>query len=113
MNLLKYTKLRFWSRPIRFWFQRRRRGWDDSVTWNLDQQVAAWLAPRLRRFRELNYGFPYGSTPESWDAELDEMIWAAEWYAKYAYETGCDPQDRERAMKGLKQVMERLPELWW
>lgn len=104
---------RSWWRPIRFWWQRRTRGWDDSVTWNLDQQVAVWLAPRLRRFRELNNGFPHGSTSESWDAELSEMIWAAQWYAENAYNHECDPQDWERAMKGLQQVTARLRELWW
>ncbi len=100
-------------RSIRFWWQRRTRGWDDSVTWNLDQQIAAWMAPRLRRFRELNNGFAHDTTFEKWDAELDEMIWSAEWYAANAYENDKSKDDWERATKGLRVVMERLPELWW
>ncbi len=104
---------RLWWRAVRFWWQRRTRGWDDSVTWNLDQQLAAWLAPRLRRFRELDSRSPpYGSTADEWDAELGEMIWAAEWYAKNAY-TICDVQDWERARRGLHQVIARLGVLWW
>ncbi len=101
----------FW-RAIRFWWQRRTRGWDDSVTWNLDQQIAVWLAPRLHRFRELNNGFPSDSSPDDWDAELDEMVWAAEWYAKNVYETR-DKQEWTRAMYGIRQVTVRLKELWW
>lgn len=102
----------YW-RSVRFWWQRRTRGWDDTVTWNLDQQIAALLGPRLRRFRELNNGFPYGTTYESWNTELDEMCWAADWYAENAYEFDVDPKDYERAIRGLKNVMERLRELWW
>jgi hypothetical protein len=83
------------------------------VTWNLDQQIAAWLAPRLRRFRELNNGFPHDVTSKQWDAELDEMVWAAEWYAQNAYGSDIDPKEWRRARRGLKRVMKRLPDLWW
>ncbi len=109
-----HGKLSLFWRALRFWWQRRTRGWDDSVTWNLDQQLVVWLAPRLRRFKELNDGFPPGSTPASWDAELDEMIWAAEWYAENAYTngSGCIEQDWDRANRGLKQMIVRLPNLW-
>ncbi len=115
MNKLFKThgKLFLFWRAIRFWWQRRTQGWDDSVTWDLDQQLAAWLAPRLRRLKELNDGFPSYSSPDEWDAELDEMVWAAEWYAGNAYETGQNKQDWERAVRGLQQVTIRLPDLWW
>jgi hypothetical protein len=72
-----------------------------------------WLSPRLRRFRELNNGFPDEATPESWDAELDEMVWAAEWYAENAYNFDCDRNEWDRAVRGLQQITERLPQLWW
>jgi len=109
-TITKYGKVK---RAIRFWWQRRTRGWDDSVTWNLDQQIAEWLAPKLRRFKELHNGYPHNSTPEKWNIELDEMIWSAEWYAENAYTYDCDPQEYQRAMNGLKQIMTRLHELWW
>jgi hypothetical protein len=50
---------------------------------------------------------------ETWDEMLDEMIWAAEWYAENAYEVGLHRQDWERAKRGLRQVTARLSELWW
>ena len=109
----------FSLRTLRFFWQRRTRGWDDSVTWNLDQEVASFLAPRLRRFIELNNGFPNGSTEEEWDEELEEMCWGAEWYAENAYEHPSIEEaekfdeDMRRAQKGLLLVMERLRGLWW
>ncbi len=110
-NILKTRgKLYLFWRAIRFWWQRRTRGWDDSVTWNLDQEITAWLAPRLRRFRELHDGFPSDSSPYAWDAELDEMVWAAEWYAENAWQV---EQDEERSLRGLQQVITRLHHLWW
>lgn len=106
-------KFRLLLRSIRFWWQRRTRGWDDSVTWNLDQQLAGWLAPRLRRFRELNNGFPHGTTPESWDKILDEMVWAAEWYGEHAYDIPNDAKEYNRAVEGLQLVTTHLNDLWW
>ncbi len=100
-------------RAPRYWWQRRTRGWDDRVTWNLDQQLAQWLAPRLRRFRELNDCYPNGLTYKEWNAELDEMIWAAEWYTKHAYDLHDDLGELTRAKQGLQQVTKRFTSLWW
>ena len=60
-----------------FW-QRRYRGFDDSVTWNLDVEMARWLLPRLRRFREITICHPVTLTEKQWDKYLDEMMFALE-----------------------------------
>ena len=41
---------RWWK----YWYQRRTKGFDNSETWNLNDECAAWLLPRLKRFKELN-----------------------------------------------------------
>ena len=40
--------------PMKRWFQRRTRGWDDSDTWALDMTMAELMLPRFKRFRELH-----------------------------------------------------------
>lgn len=65
------------ARSIRFWWQRRRRGWDDSDTWSLDLTIAYLVLPRLERFKEVNCGFPGGlGSTEEWNAILDKMIYS-------------------------------------
>ena len=66
------------KRAIKFWWQRRTRGWDDSQTRNLDTHIAKFVYPRLKRFKELNNGYPCELTPEEWDERLDSMIYAME-----------------------------------
>lgn len=112
---MRYLLRREWPtrRGFRFWWQRRTRGWDDSVTWNLDQQLAQWLAPRLERFREINNGFPHDMSQEEWDAELADMAWSAKWYAEHAYDFDGKADDYDRAVGGLRKVTERLRDLWW
>ena len=44
---------------IRFFFQRRIRGFDDSELWSLDQTILEFILPRLKRFRALRkVGWP-------------------------------------------------------
>ena len=51
-------------------------------TWNLDINLAKYIIPRLKKFKELNNGYPGISemdTPEKWDEALDKMIQAFEY----------------------------------
>ena len=43
---------------IKYWYQRRNRGWDDSETWGLDTTLAFWIVPRLKRLKEVTNGKP-------------------------------------------------------
>lgn len=45
--------LRLTKRAVRFWWQRRIRGWDDSDTWSLDHAFQQWAVPRLKRYLEV------------------------------------------------------------
>lgn len=67
------------QRPVKFFWQRRTRGWDDSETWNLDVTMARFLGPRLRRLKELQRGHPTGITEEEWNTILDKILWSLEY----------------------------------
>ena len=105
-------RLYLWRRSLWYFWQRRTRGWDDSVTWNLNDEIIAFIAPRLRRFRELNDGYPGNMSEESWNAELDEMCWSVDWFVEHAYDPDLS-KDRDRADRGIKLLFEKLPCLWW
>ena len=100
-------------RKVRYWWQRRTRGFSDDVTWSLDAEIAKFIAPRLKRFKELNNGFPGQLTSEKWDEILDEMIWAFEFHASEESSWNQDSELYKRAQKGLKLFGYWFPHLWW
>lgn len=76
---------------VKWWWQRRTRGWDDRDLWSLDYTMGRWLLPRLVVFRERLPGTPLMCWEESdgtdgagapimdkarerWIGVLDEMI---------------------------------------
>ncbi len=91
-------------RRIRHFFQRRTRGFDDSVVWGLDYTILEFILPRLKLFREIGqdhswpgaaaiFGFEWGAyeglsdaeqedldkrSQEEWDRMLGKMIRAIE-----------------------------------
>ena len=56
-------------RFFKFAWQRKTRGFDDSETWNLDNTIANFVLPRLKRYKELNNGCPI---LDGFDESLDE-----------------------------------------
>ena len=115
------------ERRIKFWWQRRTRGFDDSDTWSLDWTLAKMIWPRLVRLKELNIGYPceiavdYGEVdgPKKWDEILDKMILAF----KLIEEDECyfgEPNWREKEAEQQKKIEEGLDlfrkyyrNLWW
>jgi hypothetical protein len=91
---LPYKPNWVWSlvRPVKLWWQRRTRGWDDSELWSLDYTILKLVYPRLKAFREgkLNgtplhptdvypegheeAGLPKALTEEEWDSILGEIL---------------------------------------
>lgn len=45
-------KLRTLKRSIKYWFQRRIRGWSDDETWNLDYEFIKWVNSRFKKYKE-------------------------------------------------------------
>ena len=72
---------------IRHWWQRQTWGFDETEIWSLDYTIIKFVYPRLKFFREGNYGgmpkhpteldaegFPRHLTSEEWEGILDEML---------------------------------------
>ena len=100
------------KRTLKFFWQRRTRGFDDSVIWNLDNRISEFILPRLKLFREKSpsHGIPSEFIDDSaldnikdikereaartvledegerkWKEVLDQIIWSFE-YASNGYE---------------------------
>lgn len=100
-------------RSIRFFIQRRTRGWDDSDTWSLDITVARFLAPRLRRFMELRGVHLDGEDDDTLsDTQIIKMCEFFEYVA--AEKTICgDSAETERLEVGLTLFQKYFHYLWW
>lgn len=40
------------KRDIKYWLQRRVRGWSDDETWNLDYEFIKWVNSRFKKYKE-------------------------------------------------------------
>lgn len=108
------------SRAVWFWWQRRRRGWDDSETWSLDYILAVFILPRLVQFREVKGGYPRGLPGKRWDNILDDMIYGIGYYANQWEASGDDTHkwhwsqiDHKRVDRGLRSFGKYFGHLWW
>ena len=116
----------FIKRRVKFWWQRRTRGWDDSETWGLYHTLAKMIGPRITRLKELNFGYPCEFSelgneegPKKWDETLDKMILAF----KLIEEDKCyygEPNWKEKEAEENRKIEEGLDlfrkyyrNLWW
>lgn len=83
---------------LRFWWQRRTRGWDDSELWSLDYTIAKFALPRLRGFRQIMASHPCEITFKEWQHIVDEIIWFME---QVVLEGDCEMTDEENALLGF------------
>jgi hypothetical protein len=85
MRLRRYGR---WLRSqLHWWGQRRKLGFDEREIWDLDYSIIAFIYPRLKLFRQGNYGgaplhpteldgdgYVRSTTTEEWEGILDEML---------------------------------------
>lgn len=100
-------------RKIKFFLQRLIRGWDDSDTWSLDYTLCKWLLPRLKRFRELQNGWPADfETQEEWNVVLDKIEKSIQAVANQDEDDSWFTNHREY-QEGLELFGKYLINLWW
>lgn len=100
------------ARQLKLFWQWITRGWSDKDTWSLSGTVAKFALPRLKRFKELNNGHPVNMTEDSWNAAIDDMIYALEICVKED-DSFVEDADWERVEKGLLEFGHHFRDLWW
>jgi hypothetical protein len=124
INIIFSPKLNI--RRIKFLYQRITRGWDDSQTWNLDYEIAKFIVPRLKRFKEITIGVPCNlpsfnidqrsedadkKAEKEWDDILDKMIKGFEWLLKeddWVFDSYSDPSLTDKAKYEEYKKRQRL-----
>ena len=126
----------FFKCDVRWFFQKLFRGYSDIEIWNLDDTLARFVEPRLKKFMDETCGFPPDyATFEDWKADLEKMLAAVNWAAhheeyedKIIKECGgywakdkngkplwlekVGAKDKE-AREGLELLGKRWMHLWW
>ncbi len=141
-------KIKHWlwvniGRPLKFFYQRRTRGFDDSETWDMSVTFSEFILPRLRAYREMYddpknkfMGVPCSITHpdesndsgeiakarELWLSYLDQMIIAFdsivnedEFWIKTSTENLKEEMDKMYKQRevGLKLFAQYFQNLWW
>jgi hypothetical protein len=70
---IKKTLLSF-KLHIKWWWQRKTRGFDDRELWSLDYTIAKFALPRLIAFKEIKYSHPSRIEEQEWDVILSDII---------------------------------------
>ncbi len=108
---IKTNEKRLAKRDKLFAKQLKDRGWTDEDTWSLDWVIAKHILPRLKRFKEIQNGYPNGETEKSWNKKLDTMIKAFEVAANDPW--SMSEKQEKTANEGLKLFAENYFNLWW
>ena len=111
-RLIHRLRYRPWKRDLKFFWQRRTRGWDDGETFSLDYSLAKLIAPRLRRFREITIGIPNGKSERKWKEELDKMIASFEFAGSEAV-WDASPEEFKKHQEGFRLFTKNYFRLWW
>jgi hypothetical protein len=98
------------KRAIKYWWQRRTRGWDDSEVWCLRTTFSAFAAPRLRRMAELTDTHPPFYSYDEWIERLNAMAWAFE---NVADDDLLDDEEVKEVARGIDYFRKDLFDLWW
>lgn len=109
---MKKPNWRLIKRSIRYFFQRRIRGWDDSVTWSLDVEVARFMLPRFIRFREISVARPWDLEDKKWQDILEEIEWFLTLCAKEEH-LRVMGDELKRYKKAKKLFGKYFDALWW
>jgi hypothetical protein len=94
-------------------------GFSDTETWGLDSVISQFILPRLKRFREINNGYPMGLTIEKWTVILDQMIFAFDWSLHHEdekYENLTKEEQHANWIRyevGMEQFAKYFRDLWW
>jgi hypothetical protein len=112
-RVIKDIESQHWlsNREKLFKKQRTELGWDDRETWNLDQRIALFTLPRLKRFQKIRNGYPASMSDKEWGKIIDKMVYSMEILAGdkiWEKET-----DNVKLQEGFELFGKHFLNLWW
>ncbi len=105
------------KRRWKWFWQRRKWGFDERELWSLDDTIAKFVLPRLKVFRNNTGGYPgvFSGDPkgqEKWEAIIDQMIFGLNYVASGDCYKFLDDKTHKKAQKGLRLFGEWFMDLW-
>ena len=99
------------ERLQRYRDQRDARGFDDTETWSLDNTIARFIGPRLKRYIELADNAIVMS--DNYKSDMLELSAAFDYYASDA--SWSDLDKRSEAFETIKRLSPQMFDggLWW
>lgn len=97
-------------------------GISPDETWSLYNNIALFILPRLKMFREKTIGVPGGfRSIKAWHKVLDKMIWSFEMLTREDEDSDMPPKDWSKSNdeyykevdKGIKLFAKYFQCLWW
>lgn len=105
------------KRYKRYCTQLKQNGFCDAETWSLDSVICQFVLPRLKRFKELNIGYPGGEiTWEKWNEILDKMIFAFEFNLvmdDWSHDKPGFDAEYAKFEEGMQLFAKWFRHLWW
>jgi hypothetical protein len=94
--------------------QRLERGFDDTETWNLDNTIALFIVPRLKRFKEVTDCYPHGyESIENWKEAIQKMIDGFELWITHDEWDHRDVEKHKKVDEALQLFAKEFKALWW
>jgi hypothetical protein len=102
-----------WKRALKFFIQRRIRGFDDSETWSLDYSLAKHILPRLKLLKQ--FKTIHNEHDAEYEDSLDKMITAfdiiandSDYWCLEVY-----PEKQKAVNDGLDMFRKHYRSMWW
>lgn len=100
------------KRHLKWWWQRRTRGFDDRDLWSFDVTIAEFILPRMKRFRNHHMGHPSRYTDKQWNKIMDQIIEGFELALTDANYFGGKKGDMDKIVKAWKLLGEHGMDFW-
>jgi len=94
--------------------QRLERGFDDTETWNLDNTIALFIVPRLKRFKEVTDCYPHSyESIEKWKEAIQKMIDGFELWITHDKWDHRDVEKHKKVDEAIQLFAKEFKALWW
>lgn len=111
-------------RNIKYWFQRRTRGWSDDETWNLNWEFFKWVNGRFKQYKKDTndivdlefYKFKYKGKEYTQLALIDKVIELTNGLIDEDYFNGklCDTKQIENDKNEVFDIFKLIFfTMWW
>ena len=103
------------KRGIKWFWQRKTRGWDDREIYSLDITIAQFIIPRLKFYHDNYGGCPSGLTEEKWKEIVGKILHTFELIADEKHLPGSEDFEKydEIMQEGLDLFRQYYFSLWW